>query len=315
MAEFLNKDKLVEWIPKIIKTSQKELIIVSPYIQISKEIFSLLENANERGVEITLIYKEGELSQKEKGKFNELNNVNLLYHSNLHSKCLYNERYLLLTSMNLYEYSQRHNREMGVLFRRTNEEADRWNDYKNSKDHESIFQDAIEEIQIIVNSSDFEKESFETKKIGFFNVSIIKSKKDLVEDRCNLLNKFSKNKKFTAFQDGEEWLCRCNNFVDNVDVIIESNRISIKLNFHEKRVLDIYEQLKTKNYQNKEDYRIIDCFRMFWTYHGSPLTLYSYNIHAIWNYEDVSKEFLEGYFNGLNEFFKILKPEIKRTKV
>lgn len=131
MAEFLNKKKLLEWIPKIIETAEKEVIIISPYIQVSEKIFSLLKDAEKRGVEITLIYKEGELSDKEKNKFNEIENLNLLYHSNLHSKCLYNEKYLMITSMNLYEYSQRHNRKMGILFRRTDESTN-WDDYRNS---------------------------------------------------------------------------------------------------------------------------------------------------------------------------------------
>jgi phosphatidylserine/phosphatidylglycerophosphate/cardiolipin synthase-like enzyme len=203
MAEFLNKEKLLEWIPRIIETSEKELIIVSPYIQVSDKIISLLKKAEKRSVEITLIYKEGELSKKEREKFDEIENLNLLFHSNLHSKCLYNEKYLLLTSMNLYEYSQKHNREMGVLFRRTDDEANGWNDYKNGKDDDSIFQDAIEEIRSILSSSDFEKESFKTKT-NKFDISIIKSDKDFAFDRCDLLNKFSKNKKFIVFQDGEE---------------------------------------------------------------------------------------------------------------
>jgi len=35
MAQFLNRKNLVEWIPKLIETAEKELIIISPYIQIS----------------------------------------------------------------------------------------------------------------------------------------------------------------------------------------------------------------------------------------------------------------------------------------
>ena len=34
---------------------------------------------------------------------------------NLHAKCYLNEKEALLTSMNLYEYSQEHNDEMGIL--------------------------------------------------------------------------------------------------------------------------------------------------------------------------------------------------------
>lgn len=69
MAEFLNKKKLLEWVPKLIETAEKELIIVSPYIQISERIYDLLKDAEKRGVETTLIYKEGELSDKERSRF------------------------------------------------------------------------------------------------------------------------------------------------------------------------------------------------------------------------------------------------------
>lgn len=51
MAEFLNKKKLLEWVPKLIETTEKELIIISPYIQISEKIFALLTDAQKRGVE------------------------------------------------------------------------------------------------------------------------------------------------------------------------------------------------------------------------------------------------------------------------
>lgn len=191
MAEFLNKKKLLEWVPKLIETAGKELVIISPYIQISEKIFKLLKESEKRGVEITLIYKEVELSEKERKKFDEIENLNLLYQPNLHSKCIYNEKYLLVTSMNLYEFSQKHNREMGVLFRRTDEDDTGWNDYRNSRDDESIFQDAIEEIKSILTSSEFEKESFETKTIAF-EMEIIKTKRDFVDEKCRNLNKFSK---------------------------------------------------------------------------------------------------------------------------
>ncbi len=314
MAEFLNKKKLLEWVPKLIETAEKNLMIISPYIQISDKIFALLVDAEKRGVETTLIYKEGELSDKERKRFYEIENLNLLFHPNLHSRCMYNEKYFLLTSMNLYEYSQKHNREMGVVFRRTDEESSGWNDYKQGKDDESLFQDAIAEIQSILNSSEFEKESFETKTIRF-EMDIIKSKKDLAIERCELYNKYSKNKKFTVFQEGEEWLCRCDNFTDGVDLIIENNRVSLKFNFEESRILDIYSNLQTKHYHRNGDYRIVECFTMFWTYHKSSPTLYANAKHQIWGCPTDSNEFLEGYFKGLTEFFKILKPEILRTKV
>ena len=314
MAEFLNKKKLLEWVLKLIETAERELVIISPYIQVSENIFSLLKIAEQRDVEITLVYKEGELSTKERTRFDEIENLNLLFHPNLHSKCMYNEKYLLVTSMNLYEYSHKHNREMGVLFRRTDEDSNRGNNFKNRKDDESIFQDAIEEIQSIINSSEFEKESFETKTIGF-EMEITKSKKDFAQEKCDLINKFAKNKKFIISPDGDDWFCRCNNFIDGVDLIIEDNRIIIDMNFDQERNAKIYEKLKTNNYSNSDNFRVIDCFRLFWTHSKASPTLYSYQNHYLWSNPFESKEYLEGFFKGLNEFVKILKPEILNTKV
>ncbi|MDV3873369.1 hypothetical protein CMT47_19545 [Elizabethkingia anophelis] len=313
MPQFLNKDLILEWLPKLIATSERELIIISPYIQVSKEILKLLKEAEERGVEITLIYKEGELNEKERIKLNEIENLNLLYHQHLHSKCLYNEKFLLITSMNLYEFSQKHNRELGILFRRQNDSSHFSHDSKLSKDPDHIFQDAIEEIHSIVTSSTFEKESFDTKSIGF-NIDIIKSNKVLAQENCDLFNKYSKNKKFTIFQHGEEWLYRCNNFIDNVDVIIEKHRVLLNMNFEQNRLEEMFKNLQTNNYGKQGSYRIINCFRLFWTYPTSAPTLYPYANHTLWDYDSKSRDFFEGYLFGLNEFFKILKTEIIKTK-
>lgn len=150
----------------------------------------------------------------------------------------------------------------------------------------------------------FEEESFETKTIGF-EMDIIKSNKVLATEKCAILNKFSKNKKFVPFQNGEDWFCRCNNFFDGVDIVIENNRISLNLNFEEDRINEIYENLKTNNYGGKmQDYRVIECIRLFWTYPKSSPTLYPYANHEIWKLDAVNKKFLDGYFNGLNEFSK-----------
>lgn len=48
MAEFLNKKKLLEWVPKLIETAGKELVIISPYIQISEKIFKLLKESEKK---------------------------------------------------------------------------------------------------------------------------------------------------------------------------------------------------------------------------------------------------------------------------
>jgi hypothetical protein len=310
MAEFLNTKKLREFIPKLIESAERELVIISPYIQTSELIINHLKEAEKRGVEITIVYKENEVNEHERAKLKDIDNLNLLHHANLHSKCFYNEKYLIIGSMNLYEFSQRNNREMAILFRRADEESINWNEYKNGKDDESIFQDAITEIKSIINSSEFEKESRETKTIGF-EMEIIKTKYDLIAEQCNNYNKFSKNKKFIPFQSGEEWYCKCENFIDNVDLVFEGNRAVIQLNFEEKRLEKLFDILSTKKL--KEEHKKIDCFRMYWTYHKSFIYLYELKGHKTWTIEHL-EEFYPQFFIGLNEVFKSIKPVINSTK-
>ena len=115
MPKFLNTQGLSTWIPRIIEETERELVIITPYMQLSDKIFNLLIEANERGVETIIIYRENKLSEKDKEKLKSIDNLNLMHHPNIHAKCYYNENFLLIASINLYEYSEKNNREMGIL--------------------------------------------------------------------------------------------------------------------------------------------------------------------------------------------------------
>ena len=63
----------------------------------------------------------------------------------------------LVGTMNLYEYSEKNNREMGTLLHR--EDLNGTSPFlggKRSRDHESIFDDAIVEIREIINGAELE---------------------------------------------------------------------------------------------------------------------------------------------------------------
>jgi phosphatidylserine/phosphatidylglycerophosphate/cardiolipin synthase-like enzyme len=124
MALFLNTNRFNEWLPKLISEAESELVIIVPYIQISNNIFKALNTADANGVEIILIYRENKLSVEEKNKLLLLNNISLLHHPNIHCKCYFNGDLLIIGSMNLYEYSEKNNREMGTLFSRIDLELD-----------------------------------------------------------------------------------------------------------------------------------------------------------------------------------------------
>ena len=133
MAKFLNTTLLNEWIPRLVNETERELVIIVPYIKTSDKMYKSLHDANKRGVETTLVYRENNLTEKEKSKFQSLDNLNLMHHPNIHAKCYYNEKYLIITSMNMYEYSEINNREMGVLLHKE-EIQDSKNSWNNSID-------------------------------------------------------------------------------------------------------------------------------------------------------------------------------------
>jgi sugar-specific transcriptional regulator TrmB len=72
MAIFLNTQKIREWVYRLIRETETELIIIVPHLSASEKLLQYLKDADNRGVETTIIYRENKLSVAEKQKFNEL---------------------------------------------------------------------------------------------------------------------------------------------------------------------------------------------------------------------------------------------------
>ena len=115
MAEFLTTRGTSHHIENIIMDSKNKLILVSPFLQLSKTLFERLKDASKKGVQIKIIYGKDELKPNEKNSLAELTNVELFFHENLHAKCYFNETKMVITSMNMYQFSENNNREMGIL--------------------------------------------------------------------------------------------------------------------------------------------------------------------------------------------------------
>ena len=143
MATFLTTKGIAFYIEQIIINSKQSLTLVTPYLKLSKTFVERLLDADKKGVKITLIYGKNDLADKEREKLFTLNNLQIYFCENLHAKCYHNEDSLIITSMNLYEYSEINNREMGIFI-------------EKAKD-ESIFHDTTAEIESIKNNSLLEK--------------------------------------------------------------------------------------------------------------------------------------------------------------
>jgi len=140
MAEFLTTNGTSYNIENIIIDAKAKLILVSPYLQISKTFYERLKDAANKGVAIKIIYGKDELKPNERNSLADLKNVELFYFENLHAKCYFNENKMVITSMNMYEFSEKNNREMGVLIDKINDKE--------------LFDKAISETLSILQSSE-----------------------------------------------------------------------------------------------------------------------------------------------------------------
>lgn len=177
MVELLTTTGNSYHIENIIKNARQYLTLVTPYLKISDQVFARLKDADTRHVSITLIYGKTHLKNEEIKKLNQLDSITVYYCKTLHAKCYYNENNMIISSMNLYEFSERNNRELGVLVKKS--------------DDIKFYNDTIEEIQSIINSSENEILSNNVKyNIDSFNpieyVDIDKS--DPINDASKLIN-------------------------------------------------------------------------------------------------------------------------------
>lgn len=140
MAEFLTTKGVSSAIEDIIRKAKNEIVLVSPYLQINKTFYQRLGEASEKNIPITIIYGKDELKSNEKDSLYRLSSLNLHYFDDLHAKCYYNEEKLIITSMNMYDFSEKNNREMGVLI--------------EEKRDESLYQEAVAEVNSILRLSD-----------------------------------------------------------------------------------------------------------------------------------------------------------------
>jgi phosphatidylserine/phosphatidylglycerophosphate/cardiolipin synthase-like enzyme len=154
MAKFLNTKKAVSEIEDLIRNAETRLILISPYLKLSKDFKELLKYRNSKDKITTVIFGKQELNPHEMKFLQGLRFVILKYNEDLHAKCYLNDDKMIITSLNLYEFSMNNNKEMGVLVD-LNDESDK-----------ELFEEAYKEIDFIDETSDrfeFTSISKETK--------------------------------------------------------------------------------------------------------------------------------------------------------
>jgi len=115
MIRFLTTSGIASEIEKIIRGAKQELHLVSPYLQFSENFVERLQDADKKGIGICIIFGKNQLTEHVEKTLGQLKHLRLCFYEHLHAKCYFNEHLMVITSMNLYEYSEKNNREMGIL--------------------------------------------------------------------------------------------------------------------------------------------------------------------------------------------------------
>lgn len=121
-------------IENIVAGAQVHATLISPWVQLSDAMAARIADADRWRVPVTLVFRDEPERVGDRRFLATLHHARFLAHPTLHAKCFANEHELLITSLNLYEYSVSRNRELGVLLRAGN----------------SPFDDAVREAQAII---------------------------------------------------------------------------------------------------------------------------------------------------------------------
>lgn len=140
MAKFLNTSATNYFLEELIKNAKDRLILISPFLKLNDRMKELLADKNRLKIDVRVVYGKSELQPEEINWLKEPTYIRTSFCKNLHAKCYLNEELAIITSLNLYEFSQINNNEMGVLIRR-DEDAE-------------LYKDTYEEAQRIIRISD-----------------------------------------------------------------------------------------------------------------------------------------------------------------
>lgn len=141
MAQFLTTNGVSHRLESIIDHAKDFLYLISPYLQINDQLRLRIDDSTRECRNTHIVYgKKKEGCTKDIEWMKSTGNIKVHFFENLHAKCYMNENEAIITSMNLFMYSQQTNNEMGV--------------YVTLKDDPDLFRDLLSEAERIIRKSE-----------------------------------------------------------------------------------------------------------------------------------------------------------------
>jgi phosphatidylserine/phosphatidylglycerophosphate/cardiolipin synthase-like enzyme len=178
--ELLNTTELNLEIEKMFREERHFILILSPYLDLTDKIRTILSSSR---AEVIILYRE---TKKESKKIEEFKaampKVKFYCMQNFHAKAYITSGTLIITSLNLYEFSQINNFELGIILKDIS--------------YKKMIGKLLEELQILFKMNKFETEILDNLKLptinDLFKEILVKSSKN-EEDYpdAELLSQFS----------------------------------------------------------------------------------------------------------------------------
>jgi len=115
MAKFLTTSGITYHLEGLVKGAREKLVLISPFLKVNERLRQILDDKDREKIDIRVVYGKNELQPEENNWLKSKASIRSSFCKNLHAKCFMNEAEALITSMNLYEFSQVNNEEMGIL--------------------------------------------------------------------------------------------------------------------------------------------------------------------------------------------------------
>ena len=116
MVQYLNTQAAYAEIENIVNRAENTLVMMAPYIQINRTLLQKIFHASEhRGINVSLICRKSDFRPEEMDAMNKISRLEIFDLPNLHANCIFNEKAMVMTSLNLFDYTQINNRDMGAM--------------------------------------------------------------------------------------------------------------------------------------------------------------------------------------------------------
>ena len=185
--ELLNTTELNLEIENMFRKEKHFILILSPFLDLNEKIQAILSMSS---AEVIILYREIKEHPNNKNQIKKIDDfvncmpkVKFFAIPNFHSKVYITSGILIITSLNLYEFSQINNFELGIVLKETS--------------YNKMIGKLFEELQILFEMNKLDKKILENLKLptinDLFNEILIKcEKKERDYQNAELLKLFSK---------------------------------------------------------------------------------------------------------------------------